>query len=254
MEWSLQCWSFSRNDGYVKIRGRYKYSCHGRKKSIIVNVALPLKLCPNLRTSRLHRSEFTRQTGNVSLLRSYISMWTHQDSIFQPLFKSCFDTTSLSQWRHLRQRPSRREMLFLLQASQDSRPDKTHQHRYQVSQLNYQVMVRGSTPFLLETEPQLTVPYSYDTTPEVSDIRHTSKSNHKSLTLLSGRPCCQDYSLLPRAHISWHSLLHACCFGINLLTFLFSRPLSQLRKMPCPQWTPRTVSQEDVSFITFFHT
>jgi hypothetical protein len=35
------------NDGYVKIRGRHKYSCHGRKKSIIVNVALPLEPCPN---------------------------------------------------------------------------------------------------------------------------------------------------------------------------------------------------------------
>jgi len=58
--------------------------------------------------------------------------------------------------------------------------------------------------------------------------------------------------LLHRAHISWHGLLHACCFGINLLTFSFSRPLSQLRKMPCPQWTPRTVSQEDVSFIYVF--
>lgn len=183
------------NDGYVKIRARYKYRCHGRKKSIIVNVALPIPLepCPNLRTSRLQRPEFASQTGNVSLLRSYISMWTHQDSLFQPLFESCFDTTSLSQWRYLRQRPGRREMLFLLQASQDSRPDKIYQRRYQVSQLNYQVMVRSSTPVLLESESQLTVPYSYDTTPEVSDIRHTSKSNHKSLTILSGRPCCQDY-------------------------------------------------------------
>lgn len=165
----------------------------GERRASLSTLPFPSNSVQTLRTSRLHRSEFTSQTGNVSLLRSYISMWTHQDSLFQPLFESCFDTTSLSQWRYLRQRPGRREMLFLLQAPQDSCPDKICQYRYQVSQLNYQVMVRSSTPFLLETESQLTVPYSYDTTPEVSDIRHTSKSNHKSLTILSGRPCCQDY-------------------------------------------------------------
>lgn len=151
----------------------------GERRASLSTLPFPSNSVQTLRTSRLHRSEFTSQTGNVSLLRSYISMWTHQDSLFQPLFESCFDTTSLSQWRYLRQRPGRREMLFLPQAPQDSCPDKICQCRYQVSQLNYQVMVRSSTPFLLETEPQLTVPYSYDTTPEVSDIRHTSKSNHK---------------------------------------------------------------------------
>lgn len=130
----------------------------GERRASLSTLPFPSNPAQTLRTSRLQRPEFTSQTGNVSLLRSYISMWTHQDSLFQPLFESCFDTTSLSQWRYLRQRPGRREMLFLLQASQDSRPDKTHQHRFQVSQLNYQVMVRGSTPFFLEIKPQLTVP------------------------------------------------------------------------------------------------
>lgn len=165
----------------------------GERRASLSALPFPSNSVQTHRISRLHRSELTSETGYVSLLRSYLSMWTHQDSLFQPLFKSCFDTTSLSQWRHLRQRPGRRKMLFLLQASQDSCPDKICQYRYQVSQLNYQVMVRSSTPFLLETESQLTVPYSYDTTPKVSDILHTSKSNHKSLTILSGRPCCQDY-------------------------------------------------------------
>jgi hypothetical protein len=82
----------------------------------------------NSYSSRTTWDDFSAE--HVSLLRSHLSMWTHQACPLQALSKGSFDTASLSGWRHLRQRPNRREMLVLSSACQDSCPSQTRQRRY----------------------------------------------------------------------------------------------------------------------------